>query len=1356
MQRSIVATCWALLAISAKGAGIWMDDALPAGAGSGSTGGDSWTWVSSGPAPYSGSKAHQSSVTAGLHSHSFNWAAPFTVNAGESIYTYVYLDPANPPSEIMLSWNKAPGDWEHRAYWGANNINYGTDGTAGRRFMGALPPAGQWVRLEIPASAVGLEGTALQGMDFAAFNGRATWDFTGTATSSGSGTSGGETTNTNSPVTNSPSVVITNLPANDDYDFGAPRMPAVGQNMLRVLTPTLLELHLVNTAPAGGSVTSWNFVNSSGGLQLPATSQFTVTANSTTIGVQSVGFKRRPLYAPLAERDLRIDNCLYLQLSSPIPDNATVNVVNPGGSLWNSSLSFTSKAEPLRYNPSIHVNQEGYVPAFPKKAMVGYYLGSLGELALPSTTFSIVNATSGVPVFQGSLTLRADTGYAYSPTPYQKVYQADFSTFTTPGEYRLVVPGLGASLPFLINEGVAMAFARAYELGLYHQRCGAANSMPYTRFTHDPCHTAAAAVPLPESSYGFSWKTISNYTQQVNADNPAQTAPKLTGAAAQLYPFVRTGSIDTSGGHHDAGDYSKYTINCASLTHALMFSVDSLAGVAALDNLGIPESGDGISDILQEAKWEADYLTKIQDSDGGFYFLVYPKDREYENNVTLDQGDAQVVWPKTTSATAAAVAALAQCASSPLMKQKYPEAAALYLQKAQLGWQFLQSAVNRNGKGGAYQKITHYGDDFSHDDELVWAACEMFLATGDASIHNTLKSWMPDPTSPSTFRWGWWRLYAAYGNAVRSYAFAVKSGRMTAGQVDSSYLAKCITTVTNAGNDALKWSQQGAYGSSFPEDTKRVKGAGWYFSASQAFDIAAAYQFSARTDYLDAMLANVNYEGGCNPVNAAYVTGLGWKRQREIVHQYSWNDRRTMPLTGIPIASIQQGFVYTSTYGTQLASLTYPSDDANTALYPFYDRWGDTFNVTTEFVVTDQARGLGTVAFLAGMTSLKSQAWKPTAGQITGVGAQVAAGTPVTATLAVPGMDLSDARILWEAKGQEPIYGDKFTFTPSASGANWVEAEVQWPDGRRIFAVSDVATSNGLPTVTVTGSDSVMTEGNSNDAAKFTIARTGNTTLPLTVTFQPSGSATKWIDYRRPEGDMPELFVIPAGQTSTTVTVYAPSDTETEGAETGTFRILANANYNVGTPSSVTFTVLDAGTTNDITPPTVAISSPVNNATISGSALTISANASDNAGVVGVQFKLNGANFGSEVVSAPYAISATNLINGTYSLTAIARDAAGNKAKASAVQIAIMNGQASSTNSGGSSRTSLLRTANGATITWPSEIGKSYRISYTDSLSTMSWTEIGTNVTATGASTSWTDPAATTVPQRFYRVRQTN
>src|SRR6185437_11782899 len=153
------------------------------------------------------------------------------------------------------------------------------------------------------------------------------------------------------------------------------------------------------------------------------------------------------------------------------------------------------------------------------------------------------------------------------------------------------------------------------------------------------------------------------------------------------------GPVDTTCGHFEAGDYNRVTENSAQLIHYLTFAMDSLPGVGALDNLGIPESGDGISDILQEVKWEADYLSKLQDADGGFYYSVYSIDREYESDVLPQFGDPQVVWPKNTSCTAAAVAALAECASSPHFKQAYPQAATNYLAKAMLGWNFLTNAI---------------------------------------------------------------------------------------------------------------------------------------------------------------------------------------------------------------------------------------------------------------------------------------------------------------------------------------------------------------------------------------------------------------------------------------------------------------------------------------------------------------------------------------------------------------------------------------------------------------------------------------------------------------------------------------
>jgi uncharacterized repeat protein (TIGR01451 family) len=160
---------------------LWVDDLVPARGMVTSSGGDSWKWVTSNPTPFSGTAAHQSSISPGFHQHTFRLTIePLSVSTGDTMIAYVYLDPTYVPTEVMLGWHD--GYYEHRAYWGANRIDLGTDGTETRRYMGPLPAVGQWVRLEVPASAVGLEGLTLNGMSFNLYDGRATWDAAGLTT----------------------------------------------------------------------------------------------------------------------------------------------------------------------------------------------------------------------------------------------------------------------------------------------------------------------------------------------------------------------------------------------------------------------------------------------------------------------------------------------------------------------------------------------------------------------------------------------------------------------------------------------------------------------------------------------------------------------------------------------------------------------------------------------------------------------------------------------------------------------------------------------------------------------------------------------------------------------------------------------------------------------------------------------------------------------------------------------------------------------------------------------------------------------------------------------------------------------
>jgi hypothetical protein len=125
---------------------------------------------------------HTEPAATGLHQHFFdNAGVTFTVTATERLYTWIFIDPNNPPTQLMLQWRTGT-NWEHRAYWGLSRIGWGQEGTASRRRLGALPRPGRWVRLEIAADAVGLAGAVLNGMAFTFFDGTAAFGPSGALT----------------------------------------------------------------------------------------------------------------------------------------------------------------------------------------------------------------------------------------------------------------------------------------------------------------------------------------------------------------------------------------------------------------------------------------------------------------------------------------------------------------------------------------------------------------------------------------------------------------------------------------------------------------------------------------------------------------------------------------------------------------------------------------------------------------------------------------------------------------------------------------------------------------------------------------------------------------------------------------------------------------------------------------------------------------------------------------------------------------------------------------------------------------------------------------------------------------------
>ncbi len=158
---------------------VWIDDETPPKARQ--QGDTAWEFVTAPQPVFSGNKATTRSDS-GLR-HRFDTAAdpPLSIGEGDKLFAYVYLDPLEPPKEIMLQRND--GSWEHRAVWGENLIEWGQTGPASRQLMGPLPKIGEWVRLEVEASKVGLgPGARVQGWAFTQHGGTVFWDKAGLVT----------------------------------------------------------------------------------------------------------------------------------------------------------------------------------------------------------------------------------------------------------------------------------------------------------------------------------------------------------------------------------------------------------------------------------------------------------------------------------------------------------------------------------------------------------------------------------------------------------------------------------------------------------------------------------------------------------------------------------------------------------------------------------------------------------------------------------------------------------------------------------------------------------------------------------------------------------------------------------------------------------------------------------------------------------------------------------------------------------------------------------------------------------------------------------------------------------------------
>ena len=325
---------------------------------------------------------------------------------------------------------------------------------------------------------------------------------------------------------------------------------------------------------------------------------------------------------------------------------------------------------------------------------------------LDAEAFTVVKATNDEVVFEGTLSAPVE-----DPWSGATVRVADFSALAKQGAYKLVASDGTVSPNFVIGKTPYKKLLLGTLRMLYLQRCG---------FELDEAHAGIYAHPVCHSDTAVVYGTD------------------------QL--------IDVSGGWHDAGDYGRYVVSGAKAAADLLLSYEMAPDL--LDDAGIPESGDGVDDRLQEASYELDWMLKMQAENGGVYHKV--TGANFPGFIKpQEETDQLVVSPISNTATGDFAGVLA-LASRIFAESGSPELAAIsgkYLAAAERAWNYLEDHKEDPGFTNPPEIVTGEYPDGKAADERFWAAAELAHATGETVYREAAAALLASGDVTAEFGW---------------------------------------------------------------------------------------------------------------------------------------------------------------------------------------------------------------------------------------------------------------------------------------------------------------------------------------------------------------------------------------------------------------------------------------------------------------------------------------------------------------------------------------------------------------------------------------------------------------------------
>lgn len=501
--------------------------------------------------------------------------------------------------------------------------------------------------------------------------------------------------------------------------------------------------------------------------------------------------------------------------------------------------------------PDILINQVGYRSGDVKRAVFrGESIGS---------DFEVVDADSNKSVFTGKITKPA-----MHEASQEMTAAGDFTSVVTPGRYIIRSEGCGESYPFVIAEDAYDGLLEDVLRMMYLQRCGTELSGSLAGdFAHPACHTGEAVI------YGTSDKK------------------------------------DVSGGWHDAGDYGRYVVSGAKTVADLLLAYEANPALFT-DDMKIPESGNGAADLLDEVRYELEWMLKMQDKSGGVYHKVtcanFP-------GTVMPQEETQQLLIAPISNTATGDFAAVMAMAGRIYKETDGAFADTCLAAARKAYTYLEAHRKDAGFVNPSDIVTGEYPDGCCEDEYLWASAELYRTTGDGTYEDAIEG-MNLSEAPCGLGWADVGLYGIY---------AYLSCERTNPIVQSDLLNQW-----NALADALKTDLEAdAYGAAFKGEYP------WGSNmtiANNGMQLLMAQKLTkkfgkADVSYQNGIQQQLDYLLGANANGYCFVTGYGSLSPLHTHHRPSQAQGKSMTgmLVGGPNSNLDDPYAQAALAGAPRA-----------------------------------------------------------------------------------------------------------------------------------------------------------------------------------------------------------------------------------------------------------------------------------------------------------------------------------------------------------------------------------------------------------------------------------------------------